>query len=230
MVPMHSVAQANNLTDITRQELMLGFYAFAGGFADATSYLAFKTFTGHVTGNLILLTIATVQHDWGTAAARLLAIICFLLATRAGFRLAAHPRSAIILFGCQAALLVVPAWLGLQQQAALLLGVAAFCLALGLQNGVVTSVLGVSVHSTFVSGDFTSLVKLPVAAPGQDQKQERTRSTLFVVTGSFFSGALSSALLHLRVPRLLPALLLLPLLCAALLQAVQTTASSSHRE
>ena len=161
------------VTDTIRKELMLVFYAFAGGFADATSYLSFRTFTGHVTGNLILLMVAAAQRDWSASAIRHIAVSCFLLATRVGSRLAAHSRPTVTVFGCQVALLIAPAWLAFQQKTVPLVGVPAFCLALGLQNGVSTSVLDIDVHTTFVSGDFTSLVKSSVAVPEQDRKQKR---------------------------------------------------------
>ena len=41
-----------------RDQLTILCYGLAGGFGDATSFLRYKTFTGHVTGNLVLMMIS----------------------------------------------------------------------------------------------------------------------------------------------------------------------------
>ena len=43
--------------------LSLGL-AFVGGYGDAASFVLAKTFTGHVTGNLVLGAIAVAAQDW----------------------------------------------------------------------------------------------------------------------------------------------------------------------
>jgi uncharacterized membrane protein YoaK (UPF0700 family) len=42
--------------------LSLGL-AFVGGYGDAAGFVIAKTFTGHVTGNLVLGAIAVAAHD-----------------------------------------------------------------------------------------------------------------------------------------------------------------------
>jgi uncharacterized membrane protein YoaK (UPF0700 family) len=50
-------------TSQTGMWLSLGL-AFVGGYGDAASFVLAKTFTGHVTGNLVLAAIAVAAHDW----------------------------------------------------------------------------------------------------------------------------------------------------------------------
>ena len=58
--------------------LSLGL-AFVGGYGDAASFVLAKTFTGHVTGNLVLAAIAVAAHDWRATLAPLSAIVTFLI-------------------------------------------------------------------------------------------------------------------------------------------------------
>src|SRR5712664_398215 len=53
--------------------------AFVGGYGDAASFVLAKTFTGHVTGNLVLTAIAVAAHDWRAALEPLSAIVTFLI-------------------------------------------------------------------------------------------------------------------------------------------------------
>ena len=52
---------------------------FVGGYGDAASFVLAKTFTGHVTGNLVLGAIAVAAHDWRATIGHLSAIVTFLL-------------------------------------------------------------------------------------------------------------------------------------------------------
>jgi uncharacterized membrane protein YoaK (UPF0700 family) len=51
--------------------------AFVGGYADASSYLLARTFTGHLTGNCILAAVSVAGRYWYVAFDRLLAVILF---------------------------------------------------------------------------------------------------------------------------------------------------------
>lgn len=53
--------------------------AFVGGYGDAASFVLAKTFTGHVTGNLVLGAISVAAHDWRATLAHLSAIVTFLM-------------------------------------------------------------------------------------------------------------------------------------------------------
>jgi uncharacterized membrane protein YoaK (UPF0700 family) len=58
--------------------LSLGL-AFVGGYGDAAGFVLAKTFTGHVTGNLVLAAIAVAAHDWRTMLGPLSAVVTFLV-------------------------------------------------------------------------------------------------------------------------------------------------------
>ena len=213
-------------------------YALAGGYADATGYLLARTFTGHVTGNLVLLAVSLQHPQWREISHRIIAIVTFLLATGVGFRIARFGalRSPWILFMGQALIIgtVCLPFVRASQNYDLLL-VAGLCLALGLQNGAITSVGGVSLHATFLSGDVTSLIKLfskdqtgGNTDPAQQglRKSDRLKgATLFSVVLSFLAGACGASLLISRFGSLTPLVLLLPMGAAAVLSALATRAS-----
>src|SRR3984885_11527146 len=52
--------------------------AFVGGYADASSYLLARTFTGHLTGNCVLAAVSVASKDWYLTLDRLLAVMVFL--------------------------------------------------------------------------------------------------------------------------------------------------------
>src|ERR1700684_3903677 len=63
---------------LTDTWLSLGL-AFVGGYGDAAGFVLAKTFTGHVTGNLVLGAIAVAAHDWRATLGHLSAIVTFLI-------------------------------------------------------------------------------------------------------------------------------------------------------
>lgn len=52
------------MTNERKQRIAGLLYACSGGFADASSYLLYGSFVGHVPGSLILLTIALAKQSW----------------------------------------------------------------------------------------------------------------------------------------------------------------------
>src|SRR5271169_3269648 len=67
-------------TNIRLSDTWLSFgLAFVGGYGDAAGFVLARTFTGHVTGNLVLGAIAVAAHDWRAALGHLSAILTFLI-------------------------------------------------------------------------------------------------------------------------------------------------------
>jgi uncharacterized membrane protein YoaK (UPF0700 family) len=136
--------------------------AFVGGYSDAASFVLAKTFTGHVTGNLVLTAIAVAADDWRAALEHLSAIVTFLIGISLSVlimrSLKAWP-SLPIMMGIEV-ILIVAASLALSSGMGH--GVAVFVvflsLALGLQNGAFRRVGGISVHTTYLTGMITSLI------------------------------------------------------------------------
>ena len=68
------------LSNIRHADTWLSFgLAFVGGYGDAASFVLAKTFTGHVTGNLVLAAIAIAARDWRALLEHLSAIVTFLI-------------------------------------------------------------------------------------------------------------------------------------------------------
>jgi uncharacterized membrane protein YoaK (UPF0700 family) len=139
--------------------------AFVGGYGDAAGFILAKTFTGHVTGNLVLGASAVAAHDWRATLGHLLAIVTFLIGVPLSVLIARHFKSwpsapfLSTVMGIEV-MLIVAASLVLASNVPH--GVAIFVifasLALGLQNGAFRRVGGISVHTTYLTGMITSLI------------------------------------------------------------------------
>jgi uncharacterized membrane protein YoaK (UPF0700 family) len=144
--------------------LALGL-AFVGGYGDAASFVLAKTFTGHVTGNLVLGAISVAAHDWRATLGRLSAIVTFLIGVALSMLIArfmkAWPSLPLLptVMGIEV-ILIVAAALALESGMALRgeIFVIFLSLALGLQNGAFRRVAGITVHTTYLTGMITSLI------------------------------------------------------------------------
>jgi uncharacterized membrane protein YoaK (UPF0700 family) len=144
--------------------LSLGF-ALMGGYGDATGFVLGKTFTGHVTGNLVLAPISLVAHDWRAALAHVSAVACFLAGIPLSVlitRLSAagplwQPLTTVLVIEM---ILILAAYLALASRSALAVEIFVICLslALGLQNGAFRRTGGISVHTTYLTGMITGLI------------------------------------------------------------------------
>ena len=153
-------------TNIRLTDTWLSFgLAFVGGYGDAAGFVLAKTFTGHVTGNLVLGAIAVAAHNWRATLGHLSAIVTFLIGISLSVLIArafkAWPSAPFLpgVMGIEV-ILIVAASLVLASDVAH--GVAIFALfislALGLQNGAFRRVGGISVHTTYLTGMITSLI------------------------------------------------------------------------
>ena len=155
--------------------LSLGL-AFVGGYGDAAGFVLVKTFTGHVTGNLVLGAIAVATHDWRATLGHLSAIVTFLIGVPLSVLIArpfkAWPSAPFLstVMGIEV-VLIVAASLVLASHAAhrVAIFVIFVSLALGLQNGAFRRVGGISVHTTYLTGMITSLISAEAEkyAPGE---------------------------------------------------------------
>jgi uncharacterized membrane protein YoaK (UPF0700 family) len=216
------------LSNTRQTDTWLSFgLAFVGGYGDAASFVLAKTFTGHVTGNLVLAAIAVAALDWRAALEHLSAIVTFLI----GISL-----SVLImrLLGAWSSWPLLPTIMGIEviliaaTSLVLALGMAHgveifvifVSLALGLQNGAFRRVGGISVHTTYLTGMITGLISaetekfasevVPPAARAPDPKM----GLLYGIWIAFVLGAGTGAamVLHFRVFGMLgAALLLIPL-------------------
>ena len=144
--------------------LSLGL-AFVGGYGDAASFALAKTFTGHVTGNLVLAAIAVAANDWRATLGPFSAIVTFFIGIFLSV-LIVRPLKAWsswpllpTIKGIEV-ILIVAASLALSSGLAHGVGIFVIflSLALGLQNGAFRRVGGISVHTTYLTGMITSLI------------------------------------------------------------------------
>ena len=144
--------------------LSLGL-AFVGGYGDAAGFVLAKTFTGHVTGNLVLAAIAVAAHDWRAMLGHLSAIVTFLIGIFVSV-LIVRPLKAWSSWPLLPAIMgmevILIAAASLALASGLAHGVEIFVifvsLALGLQNGAFRRAGGISVHTTYLTGMITSLI------------------------------------------------------------------------
>ena len=201
--------------------------AFVGGYGDAASFVLAKTFTGHVTGNLVLAAIAVAALDWGATLAPLSAIVTFLIGIFVSV-LIVRPLKAWsswpllpTIMGLEVILIVAASF---ALSSGLAHGVGIFVifvsLALGLQNGAFRRVGGFSVHTTYLTGMITSLISTEAEqyASEEDPRDVGTPNpTISVLCGiwiAFVLGAGTGAAMvfHLGALGMLgAALLLIPL-------------------
>ena len=153
-------------TNVRLSDTCLSFgLAFVGGYGDAASFVLAKTFTGHVTGNLVLGAIAVAAQDWCAMLGHLTAIITFLLGVVLSIvivrPLKVWPSWPLLptILGIEV-IFIVAAALALASGMAsrVEIFVIFLSLALGLQNGAFGRVGGISVHTTYLTGMITTLV------------------------------------------------------------------------
>ena len=116
--------------------------AVVGGYCDAAGYVLAKTFTGHITGTLVLAAISVAGHDWRTVLRHLLAIALFLsgvVLILIWSRFIARPPYRFLLpivMGVEM-VLISTAYFALTSHLTAKFGLCVGCLslALGLQNG-----------------------------------------------------------------------------------------------
>jgi uncharacterized membrane protein YoaK (UPF0700 family) len=182
--------------------------AFIGGYADASSYLLARTFTGHLTGNCVLAAVSVASKDWYLTLDRLLAVIVFLggilvslMLTRVvpvrlrQYSLAIAMLIEVLLFLSGALLLTS----GANQE----LFIVCMCLALGIQNGALHKTDGISVHSTYMTGMVTTLMQkgfdqLFSKNPRKDYAKPSVRHSIQVLAPmwlSFIFGAIAGAVI-----------------------------------
>ena len=183
--------------------------AFIGGYADASSFLLARTFTGHLTGNCVLAAVSAATTDWYLTLDRLLAVIVFLggillsliLNRFAPLRLRS---SSLAIAMVIEVLLFLIASLFSSDRANPELFIVCTCLALGIQNGALHKTQGISVHSTYMTGMVTALMQKSFEhfsskrSPKEDSARVSALLTIQVLAQmwiSFIFGAVTGALI-----------------------------------
>jgi len=183
--------------------------AFVGGYADASSYLLARTFTGHLTGNCVLAAVSAASKEWYLTLDRLLAVIVFLAGILVSLILNRFVPVRLRQYSLAIAmvlevLLIVSASLFLMNRANSEMFIVCMCLALGIQNGALDKTNGISVHSTYMTGMVTTLMQKSFRhlsskrSPKEDSSRDSVRLTIQVLAPmwiSFIFGALAGAVI-----------------------------------
>jgi uncharacterized membrane protein YoaK (UPF0700 family) len=182
--------------------------AFIGGYADASSFLLARTFTGHITGNGVLGAVSAVTKDWYLTLDRLLAVVFFIAGTLFGlildrFASARLRQSSLAIAMFIEVLLFLSASL-LVSNGANELFIVCICLALGIQNGALHKTNGISVHSTYMTGTVTTLMHKSFdhlsskGNPNEDSAKQSARLAIQVLASmwiSFIFGTVTGAVM-----------------------------------
>jgi uncharacterized membrane protein YoaK (UPF0700 family) len=179
-------------------------FAFVGGYGDAASFVLAKTFTGHITGSLVLAAIAIAAHAWSSMAVHLSAVLCFLIGVFASVRIeraleawqGTKSLSALLI---AEAFLTLAAYFALATHATTGIEVFVVCmsLALGIQNGAFQSTGGISVHTTYLTGMITGLITAE-AKKTISATRDSTQSLLYGIWVAFVVGGVVGAGLALQ--------------------------------
>jgi len=176
--------------------------AVVGGYGDAASVVLAKTFTGHVTGSLVLAAIAIAAHKWNALMAHLSAVLFFLVGIISSVlierALAAWPffKSLPTVLSIEV-ILTMTAYLAFASRAAARVEVFVVCmsLALGMQNGAFQRTGGISVHTTYLTGMITSLMTTEAKRPQIMSTRDPKLNLLYGIWLAFFvGGAIGAAM------------------------------------
>jgi uncharacterized membrane protein YoaK (UPF0700 family) len=194
-------------SDTRRPEEWLSFaLAFVGGYGDAVSVVLAKTFTGHVTGSLVLAAIAIAAHGWHALVVHLSAVLFFLVGVISSVLMERILVAWPFLKHLPAILsievvLTVTGYLALASRVGPRIEIFVVCLslALGMQNGAFQRTGGISVHTTYLTGMITSLMTAEAKQSQIMSTRDPKLNLLYGIWLAFFVGAAVGAAMAFRV-------------------------------
>jgi len=212
-------SQEGSLRSDRENRLLAGYLAFIAGFSNSAGFLLIGTFTSHVTGNVGRLASDLAFGKSGAAASAVALLFAFffgaflvsvILESRA-FRHVSRAYSCAM--AVEAVLLSAFTLFSNVANAAhprvLDAGAALLCIAMGMQNGLVTRISGAVVRTTHLTGVVTDL-GIETArwlrywrrsrASVASERPSITKSRLLVtIAGTFLCGAVAGALVTVRL-------------------------------
>ncbi|WP_392551613.1 YoaK family protein [Orbus wheelerorum] len=165
--------------------------AFIGGFVDASSFVIYGVFTGHLTGNSVLSMVFLAQMNWAMLIISLISISGFLVGTLLGAWVRMKYSLPLLhLYIICAEFLLFAAVFMLYFLAPLFyvsnLAIIMISLAMGIQNGYFNKSGTINTHSTYITGMVTTCV----AAFLNNAKGDVSKKVLLCCVLSFIGGAL----------------------------------------
>ncbi len=177
--------------------------AFIGGFTDASSFINFEVFTGHLTGNSILSTIYFVQDNMPLLLLSIISLICFLVGSVGGaiIRTQFNNRftrsfTLFLIVLLLLATVIVQRYLGDTgniYHKFIMIGFVS--MAMGIQNGFFNQAMGVGAHTTYITGMTTSLISALMTKTKEPLKTHNSKIILPLLISTFILGAFSGAMI-----------------------------------
>lgn len=168
-----------------------------GGFCDASTFILLGIFSGHITGNSVLIMVYLVERNWIMFIYCSISLLTFLSGTVLGSLLRLYFQAynsylpVIPLLFLQAILLISGSVLWLADSC---IGfIVCQSLSMGLQNGVIMNICDIKIHTTYISGMSTTLVNS--LFKGQTTDKKMLQRILSVEIFCFIAGALAGGLL-----------------------------------
>lgn len=202
---------------LKKNVVVAGYLAFVAGFVNSGGFVMIGTFTSHVTGSIGRIGTDLAAGELGAAALALLMVLSFFGgAFGATLIIEGHPpggvsraygRALFVEAGLLAFFVFVA---GLSQATHPRLRdaeAAVLCLAMGVQNSLVTRLSGSVVRTTHLTGVLTDVAieaarwyRWLVHRSGE-RPQEQRAALLSTIVATFVVGALVGAVLTLRASR-----------------------------
>jgi uncharacterized membrane protein YoaK (UPF0700 family) len=214
--------------DPRQNAILAGYLALVAGFVNSGGFVLIGSFTSHVTGSIGRIGNDVAARDTPAAFFALLLVLTFflgafvaslLLETSAFDRTSKAYGVALLLEATLLGGFIFVAGLArTTHPRALDAEAAILCLAMGMQNSLVTRLSGAVVRTTHLTGVVTDLgieaarwyrwhksqLNVPLLVPGRNEPQRPTLAKsilLLTITSSFMTGAVAGALLTLRASR-----------------------------
>lgn len=178
--------------------------AFIGGFTDASSFINFEVFTGHLTGNSILSAIYLVQHNMPVFSLSIVSLISFLIGSISGaiirIKLKQRFLNSLTLF-LITLLLLITVIVNLHAEIYIykLIAISLISIAMGIQNGFFNQSMGVGSHTTYITGMTTSLISALITKTKDPTKAHNSKIILPLLIITFILGAFAGALIATNI-------------------------------
>lgn len=177
--------------------------AFIGGFTDASSFINFEVFTGHLTGNSILSAIYVVQDNRPLFLLSIIALICFLIGSINGaiIRTRFNDRftrsfTLFLIILLLLATVIIHRYIGSTGSSnSKFMMISFVSMAMGIQNGFFNQTMGVGTHTTYITGMTTSLISALMRTTKDPLKTHNSKIILPLLISTFILGAFAGAMI-----------------------------------
>lgn len=179
---------------------ILMLLTLVGGFCDASAFITQGIFVGHITGNTVLTMVYLVQGNNVMADYCIISLFFFLFGTYIKNISGTRDRKANLYNSIiptllqQSALLITGAILWIANSHSLF--ILFLALSMGLQNGITTHLHKITIHTTYITGMSTALLKSLTGEISSDKCKLRkvlSSELISFSTGAFLGSVLTTS-------------------------------------